>query len=107
GTALGGGAHLRNLRRIAIGTFTVDDAATIDAIGDASLLPAVSAVRGYRKVVGSAALIGSGKVLARSHLGVDDSDGPWAVVDDAGELLAMYEPYQQGMVKPAVVLSGG
>src|SRR5438270_255562 len=32
GTALGGGAHLTNLRRTAIGSFTVDDATPLDDV---------------------------------------------------------------------------
>lgn len=104
GTALGGGAHLRNLRRTAIGTFTLDEARPIDAVDETALLRPADAMRGYRTVVSSADTIGSGKVLARNHLGVDDSQGPWVVLDEQGELLAVYEPHRDGTVKPAVVL---
>lgn len=105
GRALGGGAHLRNLRRSEIGSFTVDEARRIDAIDESALLSPADAMRGYRSVVGSAEVIGSGRVLARRDLHVDESDGPWAVLDDQGNLLAVYVPYTDGMVKPAVVLS--
>ena len=50
-----------------------------------------------------AAAIGHGKVLEAHRLGVD-GDGPWAVLDEAGRLLAVYEPYRDGTVKPAVVI---
>jgi tRNA pseudouridine55 synthase len=104
GTALGGGAHLRNLRRTAIGSFTTDEARRIEAIDESALLAPAAALRGYRTVTASAELIGSGRVLARNHLGVDESDGPWVVVDEHGDLLAVYEPHRDGTVKPAVLL---
>jgi hypothetical protein len=34
-----------------------------------------------------------------------DGDGPWAIVDMAGDLLAVYEPYDDARVKPAVVIA--
>jgi hypothetical protein len=43
-------------------------------------------------------------VLERSALGVE-GEGPWAVTDGAGRLLAVYEPHRDGTVKPAVVLA--
>ena len=106
GSHLGGGAHLRNLRRTAIGSFTVDAAQTIDAITDESVLPPSAALRDYPSVVANRDLLGSGKVLARTHLHVD-GDGPWAVLDEDGALLAVYESYRDDMVKPAVVLAAG
>ena len=38
-------------------------------------------------------------------LPVFPGDGPWAVVDGAGDLLAVYEAHRDG-AKPAVVLQG-
>jgi len=105
GTHLGGGAHLRNLRRTAIGSFTDDAAQTIDKITDAAVVPPAAALRDYPSVVADRELLGSGKVLARSHLHVD-GDGPWVVLDEDGNLLAIYESYRGDMVKPAVVLAG-
>ena len=106
GTALGGGAHLRNLRRVASAGFTVDEAVPLDAATVDSLLPPAAAMRGYASAVvddGIAAAVAVGKVLERDALGVE-GDGPWAVLDGAGALLAVYETYG-GSVKPAVVLT--
>jgi hypothetical protein len=33
-----------------------------------------------------------------------DGDGPWAVFDETGTLLAVYEPFRPGEAKPSVVL---
>ena len=102
GTALGGGAHLRALRRTAVGGFTVDDAATIET---PSLRPVVDAVRHLPTVVADDDLVrdvAHGKVVDRGRLGVD-GDGPWAVVDAGGTLLAVYEPHK-GVTKPSVVI---
>ena len=44
-----------------------------------------------------------GKVLDRGALEAQ-GEGPWAVVDAEGSLLAVYEPFRGDTVKPAVVL---
>lgn len=101
GRLCGGGAHLRGLRRIAVGTFTVADAAPPDT---ACLLGLPTAVRDYEKVTvdaETAAMVGQGRVLPRF-----EGRGPWAVLDTDGELLAMYEPYRSVEAKPAVVVVG-
>lgn len=107
GTALGGGAHLRDLRRTAIGSFTVDDAVALDDLGAERLLTPLAAMRDLPTVTVDdelAADVGHGKVLAVDALGVD-GDGPWAIVGPDGSLLAVYEPHRSGTVKPGVVVA--
>jgi tRNA pseudouridine55 synthase len=103
GSALGGGAHLRHLRRTAIGSFTEGEALRVDAVDDESVLAPAVALRDYPSVSATAELLGSGKVLTREQLGVEGA-GPWAVVDEHGDLLAMYEPHRGETVKPAVLI---
>ncbi|MDW3217666.1 MAG: tRNA pseudouridine(55) synthase TruB [Acidimicrobiales bacterium] len=103
GTALGGGAHLRSLRRTAVGGYTLDDAGTID---EPVVLPIAAAVRHLSSVVADEAMavdVSHGKRLERERLGVGEADGPWAVLDEAGDLLAVYEAHK-GATKPAVVI---
>ena len=98
GRLLGGGAHLRHLRRTHVGAFTIAEAGTAD---DCELLPVAAAVRSLTSVNVDddvSALVANGRVLDAW-----DGDGPWAVFDAAGELLAVYEPFR-GQAKPAVVL---
>jgi len=100
GTLLGGGAHVRSLRRLASGGFTVDEAADPD---HAELRPARDAVRGMTEVAvddETAAMVRHGRVLPRW-----EGEGPWAVLDTAGELLAVYESFGAETAKPAVVIS--
>jgi tRNA pseudouridine55 synthase len=109
GAALGGGAHLRHLRRTAVGPFTVDEALPLEALSPERLLPPVEALRGRPQVtVGDdvAALVRNGRVFDGEALGVA-GDGPWAVVDSAGVLLAVYQRHRGATVKPAVVLAQG
>ncbi|MGA7756607.1 MAG: tRNA pseudouridine(55) synthase TruB [Ilumatobacteraceae bacterium] len=99
GRLLGGGAHLRNLRRTHVGEFTLAEAAPPD---ECVLLPVESAVRALTPVEvddDTAALIANGRVLAAWQ-----GEGPWAVSDRAGRLLAVYEAFRDGQAKPAVVL---
>ena len=98
GRLLGGGAHLRNLRRTHVGAFTIAEAGSPD---ECELLPVASAVRSLTVVTvddAVAAFVANGRVLDAW-----DGDGPWAVFDGTGELLAVYEAFS-GQAKPAVVL---
>jgi len=106
GTALGGGAHLRNLRRTEIGSFTIDQALPIDKIAVDHLLEPATAMRDYEHVTvdtDTAAAVAHGKVLAADAVPVDGG-GPWALLDGGGALLAVYEQHKAGTIKPAVVL---
>ena len=106
GTALGGGAHLRNLRRTSVGPFTLDDAVALDDLDPDRLLPLVDAVRhlaAARVDDEVAEAVSMGKVLGLDVLGVAGA-GPWSVIGPGGALLAVYEPYRDTTAKPAVVL---
>jgi tRNA pseudouridine55 synthase len=99
GRLLGGGAHLRNLRRLAVGEFRIEDARPPDS---AALLPVDTAVRTLAHVVVDpdvAAKVANGRVLPRF-----EGDGPWAVFDRDRRLLAVYEAFRDTEAKPSVVL---
>jgi tRNA pseudouridine55 synthase len=107
GAALGGGAHLRNLRRTAIGPYTLADAVPLDQLSRAAVRPPIDALPGIAAVTVSdelAVAVGHGKVLAPAQLGVD-GPGPWAILGPSGRLLAVYESCPDGRIKPAVVLA--
>jgi tRNA pseudouridine55 synthase len=109
GRTLGGGAHLRHLRRTAVGGFSVNEARPLEALDMDAVLSPLEAMRGYPRVMVLGAMVDDvrhGKVLEASVLEVD-GDGPWAVVDSGGALLAVYERYDEGRVKPAVVIASG
>jgi tRNA pseudouridine55 synthase len=103
GTALGGGAHLRELRRTRIGSFGEIEARPVD---DIELLTPAEGLRDYPAVTvdeATAALVANGRVLPRQDLGVV-GDGPWRILDEAGALRAVYEPRGESDTKPSVVL---
>ncbi len=113
GTALGGCAHLGTLRRLRVGSFTLDEAhplVTLEADPDAHVLSAADAVRGLERTeVGAeeARAIAHGATFAAHSLLADDAGpGPFAVCDAAGTLLAVYERRGAG-VKPSVVMAIG
>lgn len=98
GRMLGGGAHLRNLRRTAIGSFSLDDAALPD---DAPVHSMALGLRDYATWVvdaDGAKAVGQGR-----RLPAPDGPGPWAVCDEAGNVLAMFERHGE-LGHPAVVV---
>jgi len=114
GHALGGGAHLRELRRTAIGPFTVADAVALDDLGLEAVRPPLALVadRAAAQVDDAVALdVAHGKVLPVEIIGPPLADGAelptwWPVLAPDGSLLAIYEPHRGGTAKPAVVLVG-
>ncbi len=115
GTMLGGGAHLRNLRRVAVGSFSVDSAVTLEELEasptklDAVLAPAAALSGMEKAVVGPevAVAVGYGRMLTADMLAGDGGrgPGPWAVLAEDGRLLAVYQAHGVGQAKPAVVLA--
>jgi len=106
GEALGGGAHLRNLRRTRIGSFSAEDARLVDELTPAVVLTPAQAMRDLDQVVvpiDAQKLVARGLPLDRVPLGVA-GDGPWGLVDDAHHLLAVYEATETDRIKPAVVI---
>ena len=99
GTLLGGGAHLRNLRRTTVGDFTLADCTSIE---DAKLLQPIAALRSMTQVVVDTEA--AAKVRHGRSFPAWPGKAPWAVVDEEGALLAVYE--QDGPnAKPSVVLA--
>ena len=117
GTLMGGGAHLKNLRRTSIGRFEVADAVTLDELSaddsepHSYLRPVLECVRGLTRLDADAdvrAAVAVGKVLPAS---VFEGYGPapWAVVDADERLIAVYEPFSNekvgaDMARPSIVL---
>jgi len=107
GTALGGGAHLRNLRRTSIGSFSVEDARLVDELTPAVVLTPAQALRDLDQVVVPLDVqqhVARGLPLDRVPLGVT-GDGPWGLLDDRHRLLAVYEATETDRIRPAVVLA--
>jgi len=107
GTALGGGAHLRNLRRTAVGSFGVAEAHRLDELGPAAVLTPAQALRDMAQVELTEELARSvrhGLALDKVSAGAS-GDGPWALVDGVGELLAVYEGTDTDRMVAACVLA--
>ena len=105
GRALGGGAHLRALRRTAVGSFTLAEARPLEQV---EVLPLAQAVRDLPRVTVDEALateVGHGRVLEREALGDPGGEGPWAVMGPGGQLLAVYQAHRGSTAKPAVVVA--
>jgi tRNA pseudouridine55 synthase len=112
GTALGGCAHLRDLRRLRVGAFEVSLARTMEAIEAdpaAAVLTPADAMRALPRVCvegEEARAVSHGAVFAAAALpAAADTSGPFAVVDPTGALLAIYE--RRGAALRASVVMGG
>ena len=103
GRLLGGGAHLRHLRRTAVGPFTIDEAAPPD---ECALLRPPEAVRGD----GARRRRRGNRRPDRRRAGAATPRPEPArgrCVDADGDVLAVYEAFGDGQAKPAVVLPPG
>ncbi len=100
GHALGGGAHLTNLRRTAVGRFTLEGASDVE---DITLGPVVDLLRGMPVLAVDEEM--AKKVSHGQSLGPAGGDGLLAVTDQDGALLAVYEA-RDGNLCAAKVLTG-
>jgi len=106
GAAVGVPAHLRALRRTAIGSFRAEEAwalERLEAAPEAAVVPAAEALADYPAVVvdaDGAASVSHGRPIE----GDPGGDGPWRVLDASGVLIAMYDRGADGRLVPAVVL---
>jgi tRNA pseudouridine55 synthase len=107
GARLGGGAHVRALRRTRVGPWAEADAVGLDAVSvedvlaPAQALPWLDAVQVEGPVATS---VGHGRVLDLSALAAT-GPGPWRILGPQGDLLAVYQSHPDGRAKPAVVLA--
>ncbi|MGI9617051.1 MAG: tRNA pseudouridine(55) synthase TruB [Acidimicrobiales bacterium] len=99
GTALGGGAHLEQLRRSAVGPFTIDDACPLDAI---ELRPLSDLLRGMTILDVDAVV--AGQVRNGRPLGPAPGSGRLAIRGPDEKLLAVYEA-RDGELRPVKVLA--
>ena len=110
GAALGGGAHLRNLRRTRIGSFTTEDARLVDELtpavvphpgpGHARPRPGGGAARRARSWwPGPPVRPGPARGVRRRTVGPGRTT--------RHHLLAVYEATETDRIKPAVVVESG
>ena len=100
GRALGGSAHLRNLRRTAVGTFLQSEASPLEKV---VVHEPITAVRTMSRVIATdemKAMIKNGRELE-----MFDSPAPWVLVEENNAVLAIYEASATGRAKPSVVMA--
>jgi tRNA pseudouridine55 synthase len=108
GAALGGCAHLGELRRLRVGSFALDEALTlaqIEADPDTAVLPLAVAMRGLEQVdvdAEQARAVAHGVAFAPGALKTE-GDGPFALIGGDGGLLAVYERHGMGLRAAVVV----
>jgi tRNA pseudouridine55 synthase len=105
GTALGGGAHLHGLRRTRVGAFGLADAVDARRAGPEDLLPSLGllATLERRGVSGEILeFVLHGRVLDAAVIDAV-GPGPFVLLDEVGELVAVYERHGDSSVKPILV----
>ena len=101
GASLGGGAHLRYLRRTAIGRHTEADSALVE---DATIISLAEGLADYPAITLDDETVA--RVRNGQRLGSDVmvGDGPWVLKDGEGNVVAVHEQVAGGKIKPAVVI---
>ncbi len=108
GVAVGGCAHLASLRRLRVGAFTLADAHPLDELiadPEPFVVSPADTLRGMESVIvddAVTAAIANGKVFPEPPFTVV-GEGPYAMLDAHGSLLAVYERHGTGC-KPSVVI---
>jgi tRNA pseudouridine55 synthase len=106
GEHLGGLAHLRSLRRLAVGSFSDKEAVPLEEVSPEVVAPPAGLVRDLQSARLTPELvraISQGKSLERNPLGLT-GEGPWALLDADGALVAVAEGRGRERLQPVVVL---
>ena len=106
GKLLKGGAFLSDLRRISSGNFDISESRQLEEVSADKLLAPLRLVDFLPKVTVPADLlldVTNGKVFYSHELSHQGS-GPWVLLKEDGELLAVYESYRDEAIKPIMVL---
>lgn len=108
--SLAGGAHLRNLRRIASGNFDVSQANLIEELGPSSILSPRQALDWIETVP----ITGSTLLIARNGGKIEIEDGHQEVLiafdghnpnfDTWSQIVGLYRRETPGVYKPSVIL---
>tara|TARA_B100001778_G_scaffold30673_1_gene22208 strand:- start:5049 stop:5927 length:879 start_codon:yes stop_codon:yes gene_type:complete len=96
--------HVGTLRRTAIGSHNEIEASQVEK---AAIIKLTEGLKDYEMIQVDDTLrdrIKVGAVVKTEELSPSKPQGPWAIVDSEQNLLAMYENFKTGMLKPAVVL---
>ena len=119
GTALGGGAHVATLRRLAVGSFVIEESCDVEQLANRPppLLPPAAGLRDYPSIAvdeKEANDVRHGRCISDRRVpGIDDASAgiddtsdiidPFAVTDTEGNLLAVFTK-SNGLLRPKVVL---
>lgn len=101
GVLMGGGAHIRALRRTSVGPWSVDGASTIES---PDLMPMTAMVAHLSSHVLDETAVDDTR-YGRVREQWDDA-GPWVGLDADGEIVAVFEEWNEGLAKPTVVFGG-
>jgi tRNA pseudouridine55 synthase len=107
GGVLGGGAHLRNLRRTRVGSFGLAEARSVNSVDATCVLSPAQALRDLARMevdAETSSLVLHGVALDKVAVGAV-GEGPWALVDLEGRLLAVYEGTKTGRIVAGCVLA--
>jgi tRNA pseudouridine55 synthase len=108
GAALGGGAHLHGLRRTRVGAFGLTGAVDARCVVPEDVRPAVGLLDALecRTVSGEVQeFVLHGRVLDAEVIEAAGA-GPFVLLDEKGELVAVYERHGDSAVKPTLVYAG-
>ena len=119
GTALGGGAHVATLRRLAVGSFVIEEACDVEQLANRPppVLPPAAGLRDYPSIAvdeKEANDVRHGRCISDRRVpGIDDTSAgiddtsdiinPFAITDTEGNLLAVFIK-SNGLLRPKVVL---
>lgn len=110
GQALGVGAHLRNLRRLQSGSFSIDEASSIEDIGNETTMHPASALRDFTVVgLGGSLVSGArdGTKVALEGLTSDQVvlfDAGKGPLTEWGQLIGLYRRQSGDVYQPSVIL---
>jgi tRNA pseudouridine55 synthase len=98
-------AHIKTLRRLKSGIYTIESAHTLDSVTIDHLIPIENLLQSYPRIVVSDYIVSKIKDGLTLDQRQYDQPNMFVVCNQKGDMVALYKPFENGQYKPMIVFA--
>jgi tRNA pseudouridine55 synthase len=98
-------AHVKTLRRLKSGIFSIENSKTLDTVTSDDIIPLEILLSTYPKIVVSDYIVSKIKDGITLDQRQYNENHMFVVCNQKGDMVALYKPFEDGQYKPMIVLA--